>query len=377
MLLSLLLHLSTAHGISCDDATLAVLAAPDVRAVFEDSVRTPIANLFANRVAEWREIPHDDKLTNVVDDFWEKTPASEMLSDLKLKAMAPHLRAVFSCRELKKAAKHTAQDGALDTRHGAIYRQIFEIAADRNLDLLPMDTMNQWFSEITQRHGDAFLVHLEEHFPACPTPEVSSPVEPWTVPADANPALLDPTLATETAPERFHLHLQTTKGLIVIDIRREHDPLSVDRIYNLARIGFLDGTSFHRAIDNFVVQFGISPYPAVTAAWEGATMQDVHEALPNERGVLSMARGAPHTRRTQLFINRRDNPNIDKYAWGGVGRVIEGLEVLDAIDDCYGEVAPRGNGPSQKTIREQGRAYVDAAFPALDHIERAWVEPAP
>ncbi|HLY56726.1 MAG TPA: hypothetical protein VKS60_14270, partial [Stellaceae bacterium] len=53
------------------------------------------------------------------------------------------------------------------------------------------------------------------------------------------------------------------------------------------------------------------------------------------------------------------------------GRVISGMEVVDALYSGYGEGAPRGNGPDQQRVQTQGNAYLTKDFAKLDYIKKA------
>ena len=54
-----------------------------------------------------------------------------------------------------------------------------------------------------------------------------------------------------------------------------------------------------------------------------------------------------------------------------VGKVIEGMEVVDKLYAGYGEGRPRGRGPDQMRIQAEGNAYLDELFPELDSIRTA------
>jgi len=69
--------------------------------------------------------------------------------------------------------------------------------------------------------------------------------------------LLQPRNFTETAPEVFVARLETTKGVIRIQVTREWAPRGADRFYNLVKAGYYDGVTFHRVIDGFMAEFGI------------------------------------------------------------------------------------------------------------------------
>lgn len=202
---------------------------------------------------------------------------------------------------------------------------------------------------------------------APPKPEL----EVWKVPEGANPALTNPSLATEEAPETFKVRFETTQGPVVVQVHRDWAPKGADRFYNLVKIGFFDKAKFFRAIDDFMVQFGISPYPEAAAAWKDAKIPDDPVKESNERGRITFATAGPNTRTTQLFINLKDNANLDRMGFAAFGEVVEGMENVDELFTGYGEGAPQGRGPAQGRIQAQGNAYLEASFPKLDGIEKA------
>jgi peptidyl-prolyl cis-trans isomerase A (cyclophilin A) len=200
-------------------------------------------------------------------------------------------------------------------------------------------------------------------------------LEAPTLPDDADPALTDPTKATATAPDVFKIRLETSEGPIVIEAHREWSPKGVDRLYNLVKIGYLDGVKFFRNVEGFMVQFGISGYPAVNAAWSEARFDDEPVVKGNQRGYVTFAKcGLPNCRSTQLFINHKDNSFLDGQGFAAVGKVVEGMDVVDKLYSCYGEGQPRGMGPRQDLVQKLGNAYLDAAYPELSTLRTATIE---
>ncbi len=201
--------------------------------------------------------------------------------------------------------------------------------------------------------------------------------------ADTNaarqPALTDPSLATERAPDVFRVMLETTAGDVLIQVNRSWAPHGADRFYNLVKIGFYDGVVFYRVIPNFMAQCGFHPDPAVSAAWSRATIPDDEVTHDNTRGMVTFAQPArPNARTTQFFINVADNSYLKQHgAFAPFGRVISGMDAVDALYSGYGEGAPSGRGPSQARIAREGNAYLNAEFPKLDSIMRAVIVDAP
>jgi peptidyl-prolyl cis-trans isomerase A (cyclophilin A) len=212
---------------------------------------------------------------------------------------------------------------------------------------------------------------------ASPSPSPAVAVATPTPVPTPLPPLLDPMQATETAPERFRVRFETTEGPFVVEVRRKWAPRGADRFYNLVKLGYYDGATFFRVLEDFMAQFGIHGDPEVSAAWRRATIPDDPVAQSNKRGMITFATSGPDTRTTQLFINYKDNTNLDRMGFAPFGRVVEGLPVVDKLYSGYGEGAPRGHGPDQGRAQAEGNEYFRRDFPKLDHIKTARiVEPA-
>src|SRR5262249_27727555 len=136
-----------------------------------------------------------------------------------------------------------------------------------------------------------------------PRPEPSVP----SLPEGSNPALLDPSLANEAAPAEYKVKFETSKGNFVVAVHRDWAPLGADRFYNLVKIGFFDQAKFFRVVEGFMVQFGMSPNPAVMQRWSNANIQDDPVKEGNKPGRITFATSGPNSRSTQVFINYGDN----------------------------------------------------------------------
>ncbi|HUQ18877.1 MAG TPA: peptidylprolyl isomerase [Gemmatimonadaceae bacterium] len=180
--------------------------------------------------------------------------------------------------------------------------------------------------------------------------------------------LLDTTRSAETAPENFRVRFETTNGPLTIEAHRAWAPWGVDRFYYLVRNGFYDSTAFSRVIPGFIAQFGISGNPEIAASWRQRLFPDdtiAHQT--NSRGRISFATAGPMTRNTQLFINLRDNPTLDK-DYAPFGEIVDGMTVIDSLWSGYGDMPPNGRGPDPSRIFTEGNAYLRRDFPQLDYI---------
>jgi peptidyl-prolyl cis-trans isomerase A (cyclophilin A) len=183
----------------------------------------------------------------------------------------------------------------------------------------------------------------------------------------------NPAALKEQAPATFKAQFDTSKGLIVIDVRREWAPNGADRFYNLVKNGFFDDTRFFRVISGFMVQFGISGDPRISAQWRNATIPDDPVKQSNKRGFITYATSGPNSRTSQVFINFGDNAGLDRQGFSPFGQVATGMDVVDKLYSGYGEGAPQGRGPSQGRIQGEGNAYLTKDFPMLDYVKKATV----
>jgi len=204
--------------------------------------------------------------------------------------------------------------------------------------------------------------------------KAEGPPPPTPLPEGANPALTNPALAKETAPASYKCTLDTSKGAIVVQVTREWAPNGADRFYNLCRIGYFDNAKFFRNIKGFMVQFGMSAYPAATAVWQESTIEDDPVVKSNKPLYVTFAKtNAPNSRSTQIFINHGDNANLDSMGFAPFGQVVEGGDVVGALFTGYGEGAPSGRGPNQAILAKFGDVYLSEAFPMLDKINKTTV----
>lgn len=189
-----------------------------------------------------------------------------------------------------------------------------------------------------------------------------------------NPALLDPALATVTAPDTYKVKMETTAGDFVIEVHREWAPRGADRFFNLVKIGFYDNVAFYRVISGFMAQTGMNGNPAVTAAWMTARIPPDAVKQSNTKGRVTFAMGgSPDTRTTQIFINYANNSFLDASGFAPFGEVIEGFDTVKGLYNGYGEGEPNGKGPSQAKFARGGNDYLKGSFPKLDYIVTATI----
>ena len=178
------------------------------------------------------------------------------------------------------------------------------------------------------------------------------------------------------APDSARVRLETTKGVIRLEMKREWAPLGVDRFYNLVRNGYYDDTAIFRVRAGLWAQFGINGDPKVATVWRTRNIADDPRVLSNVRGTMAFAFKDPNGRTTQVFINLRDNSaSHDKEPFAPIARVIEGMEVADAIYSEYGEQSGGGiRGGKQDPLFAGGNEYLKSNYPRLDYIIKATIE---
>jgi len=139
---------------------------------------------------------------------------------------------------------------------------------------------------------------------------------------------------TEMAAKRAVL--ETSLGTITLEFFPDRAPNHVRQFLRLAQAGVYDGTAFHRLVKGFVIQGGFMPTrrepPDETQERYIRTLQPEFNDTPHDRGTLSMARGDdPASASTSFFIVTGNASSLDgKYTV--FGRVVDGLPVVDAIE---------------------------------------------
>ena len=136
-------------------------------------------------------------------------------------------------------------------------------------------------------------------------------------------------------------------GTIKAELYPEIAPNTVNNFISLINKGYYDGVIFHRVIPGFMIQGGDpkgtgTGGPGYSIKGE-FTRNGFKNDLKHDRGVLSMARTMmPNSAGSQFFIMHKNSPHLDgQYA--AFGKVLEGMEVVDAI-------ANTRRGPNDKPL---------------------------
>lgn len=137
--------------------------------------------------------------------------------------------------------------------------------------------------------------------------------------------------ALEIDPKKgYKATIETDRGDIVLQLYPEHAPKTVNNFVFLARQGFYDGVTFHRVINDFMIQGG-DPTGSGRGG-PGYRFEDEVRSNPlkHETGVISMANAGPNTNGSQFFITHSPQPHLNG-RHTVFGKVIEGQSVVDAV----------------------------------------------
>jgi peptidyl-prolyl cis-trans isomerase B (cyclophilin B) len=138
-----------------------------------------------------------------------------------------------------------------------------------------------------------------------------------------------PEMALEPGYE-YYANIVTEKGPVKVRLFAEEAPETVNNFVFLARDGYFDGTTFHRVIEDFMVQGG-DPTGTGTGGPGYRIPDEFHPELRHDRpGVLSMANAGANTGGSQFFITHVATPWLDD-RHAVFGEVVDGMEVVGAI----------------------------------------------
>lgn len=187
-------------------------------------------------------------------------------------------------------------------------------------------------------------------------------------------ALRDPRnpLWSRPSPAVYRVALDTSKGRIVLEVKRAQAPLGADRFYHLVETGFYNNSRFFRVIAGRFAQFGIAGDPGIAGTWREQRFPDDPVRASNERGTFAYAMTGPDTRTTQIYIVTGHETGLDSQGFAPLGNVVEGMDVVDRLNSEYGEHSGGGMRAGQQgRMFEEGNAFLDREFPRLDMLVRA------
>ncbi len=157
-----------------------------------------------------------------------------------------------------------------------------------------------------------------------------------------------------TAGESYFWNLETNKGAIKVQLLPDVAPMHVSSTIYLTRLGFYDGTIFHRVIPGFMAQGGDptgtgrgSPGYKYSGEFDSSVKHD-------KPGVLSMANAGPGTDGSQFFLTFVKTPHLNgKHTI--FGRVVEGMDTVKDLE----QVGSRGGKTKEKLVIESATISVE------------------
>lgn len=128
--------------------------------------------------------------------------------------------------------------------------------------------------------------------------------------------------------------IHTKKGVMKINFFAEDAPKTAENFITLAEKGYYDGLTFHRVLPDFVIQGGCPEGTGAGGPGYNIDCELDGENQYHDRGVLSMAHAGRDTGGSQFFVchSRANTAHLDRNHTV-FGKVYEGLEVIDAIEE--------------------------------------------
>ncbi len=152
--------------------------------------------------------------------------------------------------------------------------------------------------------------------------------------------------------------IDTSMGKITVQLDRTKAPITVENFLKYVDKGFYDKLVFHRVIEGFMIQGGGMEdlNGTLHEKFEGLLppiKNESDKALSNTPGTIAMARtGNPNSATSQFFINHVNNAHLDHFKGGytAFGKVIEGLDVVDAIAKVQTTTKKDSNGEPNEAV---------------------------
>ena len=148
-----------------------------------------------------------------------------------------------------------------------------------------------------------------------------------------------PAAPLQAAPGNPVVVIETTAGSISVELYKDRAPVSVENFLQYARDGHYNGTIFHRVVAGYVIQGGGYTADMAEKTTRPPIQNEATNGLSNRRGTLAMARlRSARSATAQFYVNLADNAALDHrgfapddFGYAVFGRVISGLDVVDAI----------------------------------------------
>lgn len=137
---------------------------------------------------------------------------------------------------------------------------------------------------------------------------------------------------SENNLQPINVTMKTSEGDIDIRIFADKVPRTSANFLNLAQMGFYDDLTFHRVVDDFMIQGG-DPEGSGHGGPGYQFDDEFHPDLKHDRaGILSMANSGPNTNGSQFFITHKPTPHLDG-DHAVFGEVTDGQDIVDSISE--------------------------------------------
>ena len=155
--------------------------------------------------------------------------------------------------------------------------------------------------------------------------------------------------------KKYSARLETEKGEIIVELFADQAPITVNNFVFLARQGWYDGITFHRVLEDYIVQSG-DPSGTGYGGPGYAFVNEISAALSFDRaGLLAMANAGRDTNGSQFFFTLSPAPHLNG-AYTIFGQVLQGMDVLRRItlrDPSQFPPPPPGDRLISVTISEE------------------------
>jgi cyclophilin family peptidyl-prolyl cis-trans isomerase len=147
--------------------------------------------------------------------------------------------------------------------------------------------------------------------------------------------------ANISAQDNPTIAIETSLGTITAELDRANAPISVENFLQYVEDGHYTGTIFHRVTKDFMILGGGFTADMTPKPTRAAIKNEARNGVQNARGTLAMARSdLIDSATTQFFINTANNGALDnrgvtpdEYGYAVFGRVTEGLNVVETIEN--------------------------------------------
>ena len=180
-----------------------------------------------------------------------------------------------------------------------------------------------------------------------------------------SPNLANPAALREQAPASYKAKFDTTKGVFVVEV---HARLGAERRRPLLQSGEERFLRQRPLLSRDLRLHGAVRHQRRSGSRRpGARRRSrtIRSTQSNKRGIITFAMAGPNTRTTRCSSTSPTTRSLDEPGFAPFGRVVSGMNVVDALNAEYGEGAPRGRGPDQSRFRAK-------AMLILRRTSRAW-----